>query len=176
MAGLKKIEGYQDEVINICPKDTAGEIIEIADLFIQLPAVPPKNEILYHDRSKEEQRWQRQDMPTELSRIGSMDEWYDMPKEFKAKYESYIRSEFERRNNGMWFFNNGEPTYLTGAHYMMLQWSKIDASFYGYYLQFREISITIWRLASLTLGVRDSCTLSVAVQVTPTSPLVRWTM
>ena len=138
MAGLKDIEGYGEKVINICPKDTAGEIIEIADLFIQLPAIPPKKEILYHDLPKEEQRWQRQEMPTELSRIGSMDEWYDMPKEFKAKYESYIRSEFERRNNGMWFFNNGEPTYLTGAHYMMLQWSKIDASFYGYYLQFQR--------------------------------------
>ena len=137
MAGLKQIEGYDEMVINICPDDTEGDIIEIADLFIQLPKVPNKKSILYHDKPKEEQRWIRQEMPTELSRIRSMDEWYDMPKEFKAKYEPYIKQEFERRNKGLWFYNNGEPTYITGAHYMMLQWSKIDASFYGYYLKFQ---------------------------------------
>ena len=138
MAGLKDIKGYEDKVINICPLDTAGEIIELADLYIQLPAVPPKEQILYHDKPVEEQRWVRQEMPTELSRIRSMDEWYDMPKEFKSKYEPYIKQEFERRNNGLWFYNNGEPTYITGSHYMMLQWSKIDASFYGYYLKFQR--------------------------------------
>jgi len=137
MAGLKQIEGYEEMVINICPDDTEGNIVEIGDLFIQLPKTPSKKNILYHDKPKEEQRWVRQEMPTELSRIRSMDEWYDMPKEFKAKYEPYIKQEFERRNKGMWFYNNGEPTYITGAHYMMLQWSKIDASFYGYYLKFQ---------------------------------------
>ena len=137
MAGLKQIEGYDEMVINICPDDTEGDIIEIADLLIQLPKTPNKKNILYHDKPKEEQRWVRQEMPTELSRIRSMDEWYDMPKEFKAKYEPYIKQEFERRNKGLWFYNNGEPTYITGAHYMMLQWSKIDASFYGYYLKFQ---------------------------------------
>ena len=137
MAGLKQIEGYDEMVINICPDDTEGDIIEIADLLIQLPKTPSKKNILYHDKPKEEQRWVRQEMPTELSRIRSMDEWYDMPKEFKAKYEPYIKQEFERRNKGLWFYNNGEPTYITGAHYMMLQWSKIDASFYGYYLKFQ---------------------------------------
>ena len=137
MAGLKQIEGYDEMVINICPDDTEGDIIEIADLLIQLPKTPSKKNILYHEKPKEEQRWARQEMPTELSRIRSMDEWYDMPKEFKAKYEPYIKQEFERRNKGLWFYNNGEPTYITGAHYMMLQWSKIDASFYGYYLKFQ---------------------------------------
>ena len=137
MAGIRQIEGYDEMVINICPDDTEGDIIEIADLFIQLPKTPSKKNILYHDKPKEEQRWARQEMPTELSRIRSMDEWYDMPKEFKAKYEPYIKQEFERRNKGLWFYNNGEPTYITGAHYMMLQWSKIDASFYGYYLKFQ---------------------------------------
>src|SRR5210317_2520966 len=119
MAGLKDIEGYDEKVINICPDDTSGEIIELADLFIQLPKVPAKNKILYHDRPKKDQRWERQEMPTELSRIRSMDEWYDMPKEFKKKYEPYIDQEFDRRKKGLWFFNNGEPTYITGSHYMM---------------------------------------------------------
>ena len=142
MGVLKDIEGYEEKVINICPNDSEGEIIEIANLAIQLPKQPDHNRILYHDLPVEEQRWKRQDMPVELARIKSMDEWYDMPKEFKKKYEPYIRREFERRNNGLWFYNNGVATYITGKHYMMLQWSKIDASFYGYYLKFqRDIMI-----------------------------------
>ena len=138
MAGTKEIKGYDEMVINICPDDTEGNIVEIGDLFIQLPKTPNKEDILYHNKPKKEQRWVRQEMPTELSRIRSMDEWYDMPKEFKSKYEPYIKQEFERRNKGMWFYNNGEAIYITGAHYMMLQWSKIDASFYGYYLRFQR--------------------------------------
>ena len=138
MAGLKDIKSYEEKVINICPEDTEGEIVEISSLAIQLPKVPLKKDILYHDKPKEKQYWVREDMPTELSRIGNMDDWYEMPREFKAKHEWYIKREFERRKNGLWFYNNGEPTYITGSHYMMLQWSKIDASFYGYYLQFQR--------------------------------------
>jgi hypothetical protein len=133
MGVLKDIKGYEEKVINICPNDSEGEIIEIANLAIQLPKQPDHNQILYNDLPIEEQRWKRQDMPVELARIKSMDEWYDMPKEFKKKYEPYIRREFDRRNNGLWFYNNGVPTYITGKHYMLLQWSQIDASLDGYY-------------------------------------------
>ena len=70
-------------------------------------------------------------------RIKSMDEWNDSPKEFKSRYEPYIREEFRRRSEGLWFYNNGVPTYLTGGHYMLLQWGKIDGSFYGDYLKFQ---------------------------------------
>jgi hypothetical protein len=37
-----------------------------------------------------------------------------------------IETEFERREQGFWFINNGSPTYMTGTHYMYLQWTKID--------------------------------------------------
>ena len=65
-----------------------------------------------------------------------MDEWYEMPSEFKKRFSPYIEKEFERRRNGLWFYNNGEPVYITGRHYMMLQWSKLDIG-YGYYLEFQ---------------------------------------
>ena len=36
-------------------------------------------------------------------------------------------NEFKRREQGYWFYNNnGILTYITGTHYMYLQWSKID--------------------------------------------------
>ena len=76
-------------------------------------------------------------MPQEMSRIRSMDEWLEMPKEFRNRHLSYIKQEFERRNNGVWFMNNGVATYITGRHYMMLQWSKLDIG-YPYYLEFQQ--------------------------------------
>ena len=30
------------------------------------------------------------------------------------------------REEGFWFYNKDVPTYITGTHYMYLQWSKID--------------------------------------------------
>ena len=136
MAGLKQVEGYDNYVVNICPNDTSGEVTEIGGVDIQLPEVPPKKEILFHDRKPAMQMWKRLPVPEELQRIRSMDEWYEMPSEFKKKFSPYIEKEFDRRRNGLWFYNNGERVYITGRHYTMLQWSKLDIS-YGYYLEFQ---------------------------------------
>ena len=76
-------------------------------------------------------------MPSELARIKSMDEWYEMPKEFRQRFSPFIEEEFRRRREGYWFYNNGEPTYITGRHYMMLQWSKIDIG-YPSFLDFQR--------------------------------------
>ena len=65
-------------------------------------------------------------MPKELKRIQSIFQWHDTPPQFKNKWVDYIEREFDRREEGYWFMNNGEPTYITGTHYMYLQWTKID--------------------------------------------------
>ena len=33
---------------------------------------------------------------------------------------------FKRREEGFWYINKDKPVFLTGTHYMYLQWSKID--------------------------------------------------
>lgn len=129
MAGVVDIEDYEDPVVNICPHGTSGEVIDISGLLIQLPKVPSKKEILFHDSPKKEQYWRRTEMPTDLKSIRSMDEWAESPREFRNKHTLYIQEEFKRRREGVWFYNNGVPTYLTGRHYMMLQWSKIDIGY-----------------------------------------------
>ena len=48
------------------------------------------------------------------------------PEENKEQWHDYIDEEFKRRDDGFWFNNNGKDTYITGTHYMYLQWSKID--------------------------------------------------
>ena len=137
MAGLKQNEDYDNYVVNICPNDTEGEILTIGGLDIQLPKAPSKKEILFYDRKPAMQMWERLPVPAELQRIRSMDEWYEMPSDFKKRFSPYIEKEFERRRNGLWFYNNGEPVYITGRHYMMLQWSKMDIG-YASYLEFQR--------------------------------------
>lgn len=130
-----------EDIIRICPKGTSGEVVRIGDLDIALPAQPPKKEIAGYGLPNDMQLWQRVSMPEELSRIKSMDEWAETPREFRQKFRPYIEEEFRRRRDGFWFYNDGVPTYITGRHYMMLQWTRMDIG-YPDYLEFqREIFI-----------------------------------
>ena len=128
------LHGYNDQydVVILSKTGRIGEIYLINGVYIALPDVP-KN---CHSRSTKssEQYWEREDIPKQLGRIQSIFQWHEMPKDFKAQYVDYIEQEFDRREQGHWFMNNGTPTYMTGSHYMYLQWSKIDVG----YPDFRE--------------------------------------
>ena len=132
---LKKLDDYEDLAIKICPNGSEGEVVELAGLVIVLPKQPSKKSIFGY--GKKVQMWERQPMPEELSRIKSMDQWAEMPQEFRQKFRPYIEEEFRRRREGFWFMNNGEPVYITGRHYMALQWTKFDVG-YPNYLSFQK--------------------------------------
>ena len=139
MSVLLDVKEYDTPAIKICPNGTEGEIIELGSLLICLPKRPPKKEICGYKKSNSLQVWERIPLPKELSRISSMDEWEEMPREFRERFRPYIEEEFRRRREGFWFYNDGEPIYVTGRHYMMLQWTKLDIG-YPYFLNFqREI-------------------------------------
>ena len=138
---LVKVDDYDEAVISICPKGTKGEVVSIGDLDIALPAQPPKKEISGHGKPNHLQLWERIPMPEELSRIKSMDEWLEMPREFRQKFSPYIEEEFRRRREGFWFYNDGTPTYITGRHYMMLQWTRMDIGSPSYLAFQRDIFI-----------------------------------
>ena len=137
MSVLVEIEGYDVPAISICPKGTQGEVIERGSLLIMLPVQPPAKEIQGHGDPDHMQVWKRVSMPEELSRIKSMDEWGEMPREFRQKFSPYIEEEFRRRREGFWFYNAGRPTYITGRHYMMLQWTRMDIG-HPSYLEFQR--------------------------------------
>ena len=139
MSILLNIKDYEEPAVKICPNGTEGEIIELGGLLICLPKRPKKKDIFGYKESDSMQMWRRIPMPKELSRIRSMDEWSEMPREFRERFRPYIEEEFRRRREGFWFYNNGTATYITGRHYMMLQWTKLDIG-YPYFLNFqREI-------------------------------------
>jgi len=125
------------DTISICPNGTKGESLTIGGLDIVLPAQPPKEQIAGYGKPNGMQLWQRTAMPQELSRIKSMDEWSETPREFREKFRPYIEEEFRRRREGFWFYNDGVPTYITGRHYMMLQWTRMDIG-YPDYLEFQR--------------------------------------
>jgi len=113
--------GYnkENDIIVISKTGQIGEIYEIQGLKIALPKVP-KN------ITKGVNRWEPKEYPKELKNITSVFEWRDYPDTFKAKWENYIDNEFKKREEGHWFYNRDLATYITGTHFMYLQWSKID--------------------------------------------------
>ena len=113
--------GYNEEhdMVVISKTGEIGEIYEIQNLKIALP----KAENVH---TFEEDKWQHTEYPRELNKIKSVFDWEEYPLEFKEKWYDYIDEEFNRREQGFWFYNKGLATYITGANYMYLQWSKID--------------------------------------------------
>ena len=118
--------GYNEkyDVIVISRDGTVGQVYEISNVKIALPKSPEK--FLNNNEKKENQTWNAVPIPKVLKRIQSIFQWHEAPVNFKAEWVDYIEKEFDRREQGYWFKNNGLATYITGTHYMYLQWTKID--------------------------------------------------
>ncbi len=113
--------GYnvEHDVIVISKNGKIGEVIEIQNLKIALPL----QENVYKFKSN---KFEFKDLPKELKRIKTIFDWSEYPLDFKETWYDYIDQEFNRREEGFWFYNKDIATYITGTHYMYLQWSKID--------------------------------------------------
>ena len=113
--------GYNEDydVVVISKTGEIGEIYEIQNLKIALPKAKNVHKF-------ENKKWTHTPYPKELSKIKSVFDWEEYPLDFKEKWYDYIDEEFNRREQGFWFYNKNLATYITGTHYMYLQWSKID--------------------------------------------------
>ena len=113
--------GYNKEhdIVVISKTGEIGEIYEIQNLKIALPKA--KNIYKFEDN-----KWTKFEYPKILARIKTVFDWRQYPEDFKTKWYDYIDNEFTRREEGFWFYNKDVPTYISGTHYMYLQWSKID--------------------------------------------------
>lgn len=113
---------------------------------------PPMDvtKIAYHDLPKSEQYFRRGKRPDcwdpkvlrEIAKreysTGKTDKqredpnytnfnWWRVYENMTPEMADYFDQEWDRRNNGFWFFNNGQATWMTGAHYMFVThwWLKI---------------------------------------------------
>jgi len=58
-----------------------------------------------------------------------LDDFEELPAEER---EEFAFDEDRKCTEGIWFYNNGEPTYINGDHYHYLQWFKIDSGYPDY--------------------------------------------
>ena len=124
--------GYSEtyDMVVISKDGTVGEIINISGLIIALPGVP--EDVYARDKKHADQYWEREEYPKELQRVQSIFQWNTMATAFKEAWIDYIEKQFEYREKGYWFMNGGDPTYMTGSHWMYLQWSSIDVGYPDY--------------------------------------------
>jgi hypothetical protein len=88
----------------------------IDGIEVNLPEPPSKSEILNYELKKRDQKW------TPSANL-SESELKDLPQQERL---DYIRREFDRRVNGVFFYNNGGIEYITGVHYFYLTYWKIE--------------------------------------------------
>jgi hypothetical protein len=124
---LKKYKyGYDKDLdcVIISKDGTLGEIYEIQGLKVGLPQIPES--VDGEKLKKDKQVFTRRERPESLSKIKTLYDFKQYQDDIKEKYYDYINGEFTRRDNGSWFMCNGTPCYITGSHYIYLNWTKID--------------------------------------------------
>ena len=124
--GRTWLYGYNEkyDLVVISKTGQIGSVININGLKIALPK--PTEKIYKRSKDKQDQYWETTPISKELNRVKSIFQWHETPDLFKSQWVEYIEEEFNRREQGYWFMNNGTPTYITGTHYMYLQWTKIE--------------------------------------------------
>lgn len=100
-----------------------GQKIIVYNTEIELPDVPPLDEIEDWGMPKEEQYWRKKKLP-DFFNIIKRDEAGNI--ELSQEQELYCAKELHRIKNGFWFMNNGEPTYITGRNYYYLQYWTLE--------------------------------------------------
>jgi len=86
-----------------------------------------------------EQKFKRPRVPKRLSKLEEeLDDLIEI-EEFLEKNQieyrnevDFIEREWDRRENGYWFFNNGKPTYITGTNYLYVSYWEIDIGLPSY--------------------------------------------
>jgi hypothetical protein len=127
----EKIEG--GSIIDIqglkCNLPPEGYVFNIITKQVEFRGVYKRSEIA------SEQYWKRIPLPDWYQ--DTMKKWDEFDKKKKddevefydERLEDYKKQEWDRRLNGFWYMNNGVPTYLTGLHYLYLQWWPIDIGY-----------------------------------------------
>ncbi len=116
--------GYNEkyDVIVISRDGTIGQVYEVSNVKIALPK-PPKS-FVNEKEKKENQTWEATPVPKVLKRIQTIFQWHEAPPNFKSQWVDYIESEFDKREQGHWFKNNGK---LQGSQQISVWVIDLDA-------------------------------------------------
>lgn len=153
-----------------------GETLVAADTYIifnendpdlipiryELPPTPPYRQIDGHDLPIAEQYFRPTPKPPRLLTIAKMpisdDEKVRLleanPTYYSAEIE-FIQQEWERRDKGYHFMNNGKPCYISGQHYYFLNYWHIQHDIYRLPI-FTMHDREVWLFAKMT-DADDRC-------------------
>ena len=128
---FNKLEGGSTIDIQglLCNLPPEGYVYNIITKNIEYRGVYSRNDI------KSEQYWKRIPFPDWYMETMKAWDTYDKKKKeddpdfYDDKLEEYKKQEWDRRLNGFWYMNNGKPLYMTGMHYLYLQWWPIDIGY-----------------------------------------------
>ena len=90
-----------------------------------------ERDILSRSAKPAYQYWERPQPPEgyETKRKKEMAVQKTNPDYYNPELQNYRNQEWDRRLNGLWFYNNGRGTYLTGLHYFYLTHWKLDVGY-----------------------------------------------
>ena len=127
----EKIEG--GSIIDIqglkCNLPPEGYVFNIITKQVEFRGVYQKSEL------NTEQYWKRIPLPSwYMDTMKKLDEFDKKKKDDESEFynenlEEFKTQEWDRRLNGFWYMNNGKPLFLTGLHYLYLQWWPIDIGY-----------------------------------------------
>lgn len=106
-----------------CHIPAAGYVLNILTGEMEKPGVykrNPRQKLQYWERPLPPEDYDERERREEMTGI------------IDPVCENYRRQEWYRRLNGFWFYNNGEPTYITGLHYFFLTHWYIGTTLSGY--------------------------------------------
>lgn len=106
--------------INPYGETVVGNALYVNGLQVHIPKKPIRKKIAGSSFPKKKQKWSRTELPEDFESLPATEQ------------EAFVVQEWDRRKNGYWFMCNGEPTYITGAHYFYLNWCKIDVGYPEY--------------------------------------------
>ena len=127
----EKIEG--GSIIDVqglkCNLPPEGYVFNIITKQVEFRGVYQKSEL------NTEQYWKRIPLPSWY--MDTMKKWDEFDKKkkddesefYNENLEEFKKQEWDRRLNGFWYMNNGKPLFLTGLHYLYLQWWPIDIGY-----------------------------------------------
>ena len=113
-------------------KIEGGSQVNIQGLICNLPPVGKvfnrftnqvePRPIYKRSKRKSDQFWEIPDKPKNIKKRLNRELYRrrKSPNYYDTELQEYREREWDRRVNGFWFMNNGEPVYLTGQHYFML--------------------------------------------------------
>lgn len=122
----KRMRDYKehDRVIPINDND-----IDLKTFYIPMPFIPELNDIEGFGLLNDEQYFRYEEMPDKLVKLeksrDTIQEIWDELQKNQLKYIdeiNWIKKQWHYRLHGKWFFNNGKPTYITGANWFFLNY------------------------------------------------------